>query len=222
MGRLFLCTFYARRGAGPARPRRGGTIVGMYLKDLGACLDYAIDWSETLCGATIAESQWTIEPNEPGGVRAIAEAGGKRAEVLMASLDPATTSVPVPMPSGLPIGASESQRGARLVTDAAGWNGFVDEIRPATGTGAIAPPVDLAKHSLVAVVLDALPNTGAPVVTHIEPGAPETVQVVQPRVIGYRVPEPAGYVSGVITLLSIPKVSADAKVNLRSIAPTAQ
>lgn len=47
--------------------------MGLYLKDLGASLDYAIDWSENLCGATIAESRWTVEPDEPGGLRAAAD-----------------------------------------------------------------------------------------------------------------------------------------------------
>ena len=47
--------------------------MGMYLKDMGASLDYAIDWSENLCGANIAESRWTVEPNEPGGLRAAAD-----------------------------------------------------------------------------------------------------------------------------------------------------
>jgi len=46
--------------------------MGVYLKDPQARLDYAIDWSENLSGATVAESRWAVEPEEPGGVRASA------------------------------------------------------------------------------------------------------------------------------------------------------
>lgn len=47
--------------------------MGIYLKDPGARLDYAIDWSANLCGASIAHSQWTVEPDEPAGLRAAAD-----------------------------------------------------------------------------------------------------------------------------------------------------
>jgi len=46
--------------------------MGVYLKDPRATLDYAIDWSANLSGATIAESQWAVSPEEPDGVRATA------------------------------------------------------------------------------------------------------------------------------------------------------
>ena len=42
----------------------------LLLKDPSAVLDYSIDWgAEYLLGDLIADSQWTVEPDEPGGVR---------------------------------------------------------------------------------------------------------------------------------------------------------
>lgn len=39
------------------------------LKDPGAVLDYSIDWgAEYLDGDMLAESEWSVEPDEPGGV----------------------------------------------------------------------------------------------------------------------------------------------------------
>lgn len=41
----------------------------LILKDPGAVLDYAVDWgSEYLEDDAIAESEWTVSPEEPGGV----------------------------------------------------------------------------------------------------------------------------------------------------------
>jgi len=47
--------------------------VGIYLKDPGASLDYAIDWGAALDGASIAQSRWAVEPEETGGLRAAAD-----------------------------------------------------------------------------------------------------------------------------------------------------
>lgn len=42
------------------------------LKDPGASLDYAVDWgADYLSGEALASSQWTVEPDEPGGVSLI-------------------------------------------------------------------------------------------------------------------------------------------------------
>ncbi len=46
--------------------------MGVYLKDPSAVLDYAIDWSENLGGASISESQWAVEPAEADGLHATA------------------------------------------------------------------------------------------------------------------------------------------------------
>lgn len=41
----------------------------LLLKDPEAVLDYSVDWgSEYLLGDLIAESQWSVDPDEPGGV----------------------------------------------------------------------------------------------------------------------------------------------------------
>jgi|1185.fasta_scaffold212751_2 hypothetical protein len=41
----------------------------LLLKDPDAVLDYSVDWgSEYLTGDLIADSGWTVEPDEPGGV----------------------------------------------------------------------------------------------------------------------------------------------------------
>ncbi len=42
--------------------------MGFYLKDPHARVDYAIDWGGYLDGQTIAESQWSVTPDEAGGI----------------------------------------------------------------------------------------------------------------------------------------------------------
>lgn len=43
--------------------------MGIFLKDPAARLDYAVDWSiNVLNGATIAASDWHVDPVEPGGI----------------------------------------------------------------------------------------------------------------------------------------------------------
>ena len=44
----------------------------LLLKDPDAVLDYSIDWgAEYLLGDLIAESQWTVDPVEDGGVTVV-------------------------------------------------------------------------------------------------------------------------------------------------------
>jgi hypothetical protein len=41
----------------------------LLLKDPDAVLDYSVDWgAEYLAGDLLAESSWSVEPDEPGGV----------------------------------------------------------------------------------------------------------------------------------------------------------
>ena len=47
--------------------------MSFFLKDPGATLDHAIDWALYLDGRTIAASDWSVAPDESGGV-AIVEA----------------------------------------------------------------------------------------------------------------------------------------------------
>ncbi len=42
--------------------------MGLYLKDPQSRIDYAIDWLGYLDGQTIAESAWTVTPQESGGI----------------------------------------------------------------------------------------------------------------------------------------------------------
>ena len=43
--------------------------MSLLMKDPQAVLDYAIDWSAEYLGEDLlAASQWTVEPDEPGGV----------------------------------------------------------------------------------------------------------------------------------------------------------
>ena len=53
--------------------------MSFYLKDPRSRVDYAIDWSATLAGRTIAASLWSVIPAEPGGL-AIDEDGFDGAE----------------------------------------------------------------------------------------------------------------------------------------------
>jgi hypothetical protein len=48
--------------------------MSFYLKDPDAAVDYAIDWAPYLDGRTIVASDWSVEPEETGGI-AIGEAG---------------------------------------------------------------------------------------------------------------------------------------------------
>lgn len=76
-------------------------------------------------------------------------------------------------------------------------------------------PVNWSRNSLVAVIGGAFYNQGPPIVTHVEEGT--RVVVVVPGGKGYRVIEPDGYLSGVVTLLAIPKVSAGATVQMEQL-----
>lgn len=42
--------------------------MSYYLKDPGATIDYALDWSPWLAGGAISASEWTITPVETGGL----------------------------------------------------------------------------------------------------------------------------------------------------------
>ncbi len=59
--------------------------MAIFLKDPGALVDYAVDWSAGyLAGATIAESTWAIEPGGSGAV-SVAETrvdGGRAIAIL--------------------------------------------------------------------------------------------------------------------------------------------
>jgi cytosine/adenosine deaminase-related metal-dependent hydrolase len=44
--------------------------MSFYLKDPAARVDYAIDWAGQLDGRTIAASNWSVEPDEQGGIAA--------------------------------------------------------------------------------------------------------------------------------------------------------
>jgi hypothetical protein len=55
--------------------------MSLYLKDPDAAVDYAIDWAPYLDGRTIVASEWSLVPEETGGI-AIGEAsfeGGRTA-----------------------------------------------------------------------------------------------------------------------------------------------
>lgn len=42
--------------------------MSLLLKDPGAVLDYSIDWGQDyLADDRLVDSQWTVEPDEPGG-----------------------------------------------------------------------------------------------------------------------------------------------------------
>jgi hypothetical protein len=43
--------------------------MSLLMKDPDAVLDYSIDWgAEYLGGDLVADSSWTVDPDEPGGV----------------------------------------------------------------------------------------------------------------------------------------------------------
>jgi hypothetical protein len=48
--------------------------MSFYLKDPDARVDYSIDWTPFLAGQTIVASDWTVVPDEDGGI-AVASSG---------------------------------------------------------------------------------------------------------------------------------------------------
>lgn len=42
--------------------------MSYYLKDPQSRVDYAVDWTAYLDGQTVADSVWTVRPQEPGGI----------------------------------------------------------------------------------------------------------------------------------------------------------
>jgi hypothetical protein len=47
--------------------------VSFYLKDPHSRIDYSIDWIAYLDGQTVADSEWTVTPDEEGGIAVEAE-----------------------------------------------------------------------------------------------------------------------------------------------------
>lgn len=149
---------------------------------------------------------------KPGAVRLIADVTGDRAEALLASLDPETTSRPVPLPSGLPVQALGHPSEARLITEAGAWQAFVHSVSQVSD---VVPPVAFADRALVAVVTSLTPDAGTPVVTHVASGPTPTITVVVPEIESKMGRQ--GDRQGVITLLEIAKVSADAHITLETL-----
>ncbi len=57
----------------------------LLLKDPLAVLDYAVDWAaEYLDGDTLAQSEWTVEPDEVGGVALVGSDFGPGQAVIKA------------------------------------------------------------------------------------------------------------------------------------------
>ena len=53
------------------------------LKDPAAVLDYAVDWgAEYLSGDVLADSNWSVSPDEPGGAAIV----GSQFDLLMATV----------------------------------------------------------------------------------------------------------------------------------------
>lgn len=171
----------------------------------------------TLAEVSVSGMDWNLNRAEvrllrPGAVRLTAELQGDTAEALLASLDPETTSEWVHLPSELPAQAPEHPSEARLMTNATSWKTFVDGV--ARGSE-VAPPIDFADHSLVAVVTTLTPDAGTPVVTHVASEPTPTVTVVVPEIqskMGVQGDRP-----GQITLLKIAKVEADTQIKFETL-----
>lgn len=59
--------------------------MSVFLKDPGARLDYAVDWTQAADGHAVVDSEWSVAPIEAGGVTIEAEAlSGPRAAVTLA------------------------------------------------------------------------------------------------------------------------------------------
>lgn len=53
--------------------------MGLYLKDPAASIDYTIDWSAGYLGtAVLADSQWSIQPQQPQGLAALTQSFSDR------------------------------------------------------------------------------------------------------------------------------------------------
>jgi hypothetical protein len=51
--------------------------MSFYVKDPGATLDYVIDWSPFPAGQSIAASEWSVAPQEGGGIAVRASGADK-------------------------------------------------------------------------------------------------------------------------------------------------
>lgn len=59
--------------------------MSVFLKDPAARLDYAVDWALAADGVAIADSDWSVEPVESGGLTIEAEGlSGPRAAATLA------------------------------------------------------------------------------------------------------------------------------------------
>jgi hypothetical protein len=60
--------------------------MSFLLKDPDAVLDYLVDWGAEYLGAgEITDSQWSVTPDEPGGVTVAASAFDTRSATVMAA-----------------------------------------------------------------------------------------------------------------------------------------
>jgi hypothetical protein len=59
----------------------------LLMKDPAAVLDYAIDWGAQYLdqGDLLAESSWSVEPDEPGGVAAVGSLFGDSVATVQAA-----------------------------------------------------------------------------------------------------------------------------------------
>lgn len=60
--------------------------MAIFLKDPAAVVDYAVDWqSAYLAGQTISQSDWSVVPEEPGGIAiaVVATAAGRSVATLV-------------------------------------------------------------------------------------------------------------------------------------------
>jgi hypothetical protein len=156
-----------------------------------------------------------LTPRQPGAVKVVVEVDGKQAEAMLACVDPTTMSQPVALPSGFPRQAMHLSKGARLIQTDTAWTAFVDALRPGHPALSTFPaPVDWSRRSIVAVIHDPYLGTGPLVVTHVAPGSPVVVSLVEPRLINFgMLIYPGGYAVHAISLLEIAKVDPGATID---------
>jgi hypothetical protein len=162
------------------------------------------------------EAQLTLL--KPGAVHLVAELQGARAEALVASLDPQVASRPLGLLVGIPAQVSGRAPESRLIVDADGWRSFVATFYPGGSVPDLAPPVDLTQKSVVAVIADANDNSGTPVMTHLVTGPPATATIVLPQLTNQT--SSSGSMPGVVTLLEVPRLSPDTRIDVKSLATT--
>lgn len=167
----------------------------------------------------------TLTLRAPGGIVVEADVEGRIARAQLAAIAvpaPAREIVP-PASVQLNLPAVEASPAAVVITTQGAWEAFwrATYQDAASGEPAGSPPaVDFATRSVVAAGDTRHPSDPPPVLTHVSPGEPPTVHLVDPTILNFMVPQTAVLAIS-MTLFEVDRLSADAAIDHRPRAGAA-